>query len=136
MTALGVFIRQRRVSRELTQADLARQIGVDATYISGIESGRKRPGSAQLLRAVGDALQLDEEGRLALQKAADLSRRSLRLSAELSPEKSELMNAFAADLPYLDASGVEILANVLAALRLQRNGIARLAEQPEPGGAM
>lgn len=136
MTALGVFIRQRRVSRELTQADLARQIGVDATYISGIESGRKRPGSAQLLKAIGDALQLDEEGRLALQKAADLSRRSLRLSAELSPEKSELMNVFAADLPYLDASGVEILANVLAALRLQRNGIARLAEQPEPGGAM
>lgn len=136
MTALGVFIRQRRVSRELTQADLARQIGVDATYISGIESGRKRPGSAQLLKAIGDALQLDEEGRLALQKAADLSRRSLRLSAELSPEKSELMNAFAADLPYLDASGVEILANVLAALRLQRNGIARLAEQPQPGGAM
>ena len=136
MTALGVFIRQRRVSRELTQADIARQIGVDATYISGIESGRKRPGSAQLLKAIGDALQLDEEGRLALQKAADLSRRSLRLSAELSPEKSELMNAFAADLPYLDASGVEILANVLAALRLQRNGIARLAEQLEPGGAM
>ena len=136
MTALGVFIRQRRVSRELTQADLARRIGVDATYISGIESGRKRPGSAQLLKAIGDALQLDEDGRLALQKAADLSRRSLRLSAELSPEKSELMSAFAADLPYLDASGVEILANVLAALRLQRNGIARLAEQLEPGGAM
>ncbi|MEF2251288.1 helix-turn-helix transcriptional regulator [Ralstonia solanacearum] len=136
MTALGVFIRQRRVSRDLTQADLARQIGVDATYISGIESGRKRPGSTQLLKAIGDALQLNEEGRAALQKAADLSRRSLRLSAELSPEKSELMNAFAADLPYLDASGVEILANVLAALRLQRNGIARLAEQPEPGGAM
>lgn len=64
MTALGVFIRQRRVSRELTQADLARQIGVDATYISGIESGRKRPGSAQLLKAIDDALQLDEEGRL------------------------------------------------------------------------
>lgn len=136
MTALGVFIRQRRVSRELTQADLARRIGVDATYISGIESGRKRPGSAQLLKAIGDALQLDEDGRLALQKAADLSRRSLRLSAELSPEKSELMNAFAADLPYLDASGVEILANVLAALRLQRSGIATLAERPELGGAM
>ena len=101
MTALGVFIRQRRVSRELTQADLARRIGVDATYISGIESGRKRPGSAQLLKAIGDALQLDEDGRLALQKAADLSRRSLRLSAELSPEKSELMSAFAADLPLL-----------------------------------
>lgn len=136
MTALGVFIRQRRVSRELTQADLARRIGVDATYISGIESGRKRPGSAQLLKAIGDALQLDEDGRLALQKAADLSRRSLRLSAELSPEKSELMSAFAADLPYLDASGVEILANVLAALRLQRSGIATLAERPELGGAM
>lgn len=120
MTPLGMFIRQRRVNCDLTQADLARLVGVDAAYINGIELGRKRPAGAQLLQALGDALQLDGVGRQELHRAAELSQRSLRLPEELSTEKSELVRLLVGDLPYLDTESVEIVAILLAALRRQR----------------
>ncbi|WP_247315784.1 helix-turn-helix domain-containing protein [Ralstonia pseudosolanacearum] len=136
MSALGDFVRQRRSNCDLTQADLARLVGVDATYINGIESGRKRPGGSQLLQALGDALQLDVAGRQELHRRADLSQRLLRLPEELSLEKSELVRSLIADLPHLETEGVDIIANVLAALRRQRDRTLMPTEPVQQGGAM
>lgn len=43
----------------LTQAELAEKAGLDPTYISQIERGRKQPGR-HFRRAVSDALKLRE----------------------------------------------------------------------------
>ncbi|MHC6050340.1 helix-turn-helix domain-containing protein [Ralstonia solanacearum] len=136
MSALGDFVRQRRSNCDLTQADLARLVGVDATYINGIESGRKRPGGSQLLQALGDALQLDAAGRQELYRRADLSQRSLRLPEELSLEKSELVRSLIVDLPRFETEEVDIVANVLAALRRQRDRTSIPAQSDQQGGSM
>lgn len=136
MSALGNFIRQRRSSCDLTQADLARLVGVDSTYINGIETGRKRPGGAQLLQALGEALQLDVAGRQELYRRADLSQRSLRLPEELSLEKSELVRSLILDLPHFETEEVNIVANVLAALRRQRDRTSIPAQSDQRGGSM
>jgi len=111
-------------------------VGVDATYINGIESGRKRPGGSQLLQALGDALQLDAAGRQELYRRADLSQRSLRLPEELSLEKSELVRSLIVDLPRFETEEVDIVANVLAALRRQRDRTSIPAQSDQQGGSM
>ena len=136
MSALGDFVRQRRSNCDLTQADLARLVGVDATYINGIESGRKRPGGSQLLQALGDALQLDAAARQELHRRADLSQRLLRLPEELSLEKSELVRSLIVDLPHFEVEDVDIVANVLAALRRQRDRTSMPSKPVQQGGAM
>ena len=40
---LGELIRIRRVARGLSQRDLARSVGVTASHVALIESGRRRP---------------------------------------------------------------------------------------------
>jgi len=136
MTALGEFIRRHRTECELTQADLARRAGVNATYINAIETGRNRPDGPQILTALAEALGLDDEGRLALGRAAELSQRLLRLPEELSPAEHEFVRALVDELPHLKAPALDILRNVLAALRLQRTQISTPVMASEQGGPM
>ena len=56
LAALGQNVRRRRETRKLTQEKLAEKAGLDPTYISGIERGRRNPGIknvAQLAKALG-----------------------------------------------------------------------------------
>jgi len=58
LAALGRHVRRRREARELTQEKLAEKAGLDPTYISGIERGRRNPGIknvARLAKALGFA---------------------------------------------------------------------------------
>ncbi|MFJ1258077.1 helix-turn-helix domain-containing protein [Cupriavidus sp. CuC1] len=136
MTALGDFIRQHRTDRNLTQAELARRVGINATYINAIETGRKRPDGRQLLGALAVALQLDDDGRCGLVTAAELSQRMLRLPEELSPAKHELVRALIEDLPHLGNPETAILADVLKGLRQLRTQVSMLSLASQQGGPM
>ncbi len=54
----GTRIRERRVLAGLRQAELARRVGVSASYLNLIEHNRRRVG-AELLAALADALGVD-----------------------------------------------------------------------------
>ena len=54
---LGELIRRRRRDLKITQADLAKQIGVKHSYISKIETGIQ-PGSYRILAKISQALHL------------------------------------------------------------------------------
>ncbi len=82
----GTRIRARRNLRGLRQAELAREVGVSASYLNLIEHNRRKVGPellAALAQALGistDALSEDDDGRLieaaraaALRSGADLS---------------------------------------------------------------
>jgi transcriptional regulator with XRE-family HTH domain len=45
---LGQRIRERRLELKMTQAKLADTTGLDRTYISGLESGRRNPALKNL----------------------------------------------------------------------------------------
>ncbi len=51
-------IRVFREYRGMTQRELATKVGVNAAYLSQIESG-KRGGSTRILRAIANALNVD-----------------------------------------------------------------------------
>lgn len=64
-TEFGARLRAFRERAGLTQAELARQCGVDGSCVSALESGR-RDGSWKLVRRIADALALDGPERAAL----------------------------------------------------------------------
>lgn len=56
LSALGLNVRRNREAREFTQEKLSEQSGLDPTYISDIERGRRNPGIknvAKLAKALG-----------------------------------------------------------------------------------
>jgi transcriptional regulator with XRE-family HTH domain len=55
--SLGTAVRRLRDVRGLSQSVLARQMGVDPTYISHLESDRREP-SLRVLRNLAGALQV------------------------------------------------------------------------------
>jgi transcriptional regulator with XRE-family HTH domain len=53
--ALGKAIKIRRIEADLSQEQLAEQCGIDRTYMSNIERGKRQP-SIKTLRAIAKAL--------------------------------------------------------------------------------
>ncbi|MHB8384085.1 MAG: helix-turn-helix transcriptional regulator [Candidatus Binataceae bacterium] len=62
---LGLMVKEARVALELTQRELARAIGVKASHVAYIESGRRRP-SLPLLRRISTTLGLNPREMLFL----------------------------------------------------------------------
>lgn len=53
---IGERIRHERLQRDMTQRELANQVGVGVPYISKIEAGRERP-SDEVLRKVAEVFE-------------------------------------------------------------------------------
>jgi transcriptional regulator with XRE-family HTH domain len=64
------ILRDLREKHDMSQARLARVIGVDHSYISRLESGQRRPSYDTLL-AISNALGLDNEERKILFASAN-----------------------------------------------------------------
>ena len=62
---LGELLRARRGALGLTQRSLAQKLGVEASHIAFIETGRRKP-SLKLIRRFADALGLDRQNVLIL----------------------------------------------------------------------
>ncbi len=88
-TIVGTRIRQRRREIGLTQADLARAVGISASYLNLIEWNKRRIAGARL-RDIAEALQLPPDD---LEGAGE--RRLLEMLTEI------------AHLPALEALGIE-----------------------------
>lgn len=78
--SIGQRIKRDRLSRNMTQRDLAEVVDVGVPHISKIEAGRERP-SDELLRKIAEALGCDAD--------------ELMLAARRIPE--EVMDKVAAD---------------------------------------
>jgi len=65
MNKLGEFLKTRREALGLTQRSLAQKLGVEASHVAFIESGRRKP-SLKLVARVADTLGLDRQELLVL----------------------------------------------------------------------
>jgi transcriptional regulator with XRE-family HTH domain len=65
MNRLGEFLKTRREALGLTQRALAQKLGVEASHVAFIESGRRKP-SLKLVARVADTLGLDRQELLVL----------------------------------------------------------------------
>lgn len=64
-TKLGEFLRARREALGFTQRSLAQKLGVEASHVAFIESGRRKP-SLKLVARIADTLGLDRQDVLIL----------------------------------------------------------------------
>ncbi len=54
----GENVRKERLARDLTQQDLAAKLGMERSYLSELERGRRNP-TVQALGRLADALELE-----------------------------------------------------------------------------
>lgn len=62
---LGTLLRKERLTRQLTQRQLAAQLGVQPAHIAYLEQDQRRP-SLSLLSRIAEVLDLDREGLILL----------------------------------------------------------------------
>jgi len=138
MSELGDFVRRHRVGKAMTQSQLACRVGVDATYISAIEVGKKIPNGSVLLGALAIALDLSADEVRALRLAADLSQRTFRLAHAISPAKIVVIRKLLEEVPQLTDREAQMLLSIVDtwndARRVSRPTPAQLSAAE--GGAM
>lgn len=71
----GAAVRQHRTLIRLSQEELAERAGLDRTYVSGIERGRRNP-SLRILQQLSDALGADLDVLFATARQIALDARS------------------------------------------------------------
>ncbi|KEJ90175.1 helix-turn-helix domain-containing protein [Sulfitobacter donghicola] len=95
----GSRIRERRVMQGVKQADLAREIGISASYLNLIEHNRRRIGG-KLLLDIAAALQVEPQALTDGAEAALLGALGeAAQAANLSAEDAGLADAFAGRFP-------------------------------------
>ena len=67
--ALGRAVHRHRMAIEISQEDLADQVGLDRTYISGIERGLRNPDLPMVLLRLAEALKVPVRGLVDLKDA-------------------------------------------------------------------
>lgn len=64
MQSFGKFLRDLRVSKELSLTELARKAGVEKGYLSGVENEKVNPPSARVVRMLAKVLKHDTKDLL------------------------------------------------------------------------
>jgi transcriptional regulator with XRE-family HTH domain len=90
IASFGDWVRRRRKMLELTQANLAQQVGCSTIAIRKIEAGERRP-SSQIAELMAIRLQLPAQEQAAFIRAARGEQAVDRLA---SPQESEAMPTF------------------------------------------
>ncbi len=83
-TSFGAWLKQRRKSLDLTQAELARRVGCFVSTLQKIESGERRP-SCQIAELLANALDIAPEKQRAFVDFARTDRSASVRSPFLSP---------------------------------------------------
>lgn len=59
----GVYLKEKRVLRDMSLRELAKQSGIAHTYLRNIENGKKPPPSDKILLRLEKVLLLDDESK-------------------------------------------------------------------------
>ncbi len=114
MSPFGLFLERVRRSRQLQQKQLAADLGIQASYLSLLEKGRKAPPSKQVLEKLIHVLNLDEEEQAGMWDSAEQSQRNIHLPDDLTLVEYRMINELRKQLGKLTEAQVEIIMNVLA----------------------
>jgi HTH-type transcriptional regulator, competence development regulator len=61
LKTFGESLKERRKSKDISQLDLAKKVGVDISYISKIENGKLPPPAAETILKISKVLNLPAE---------------------------------------------------------------------------
>ena len=118
MTPFGQKLKQLRDARGVTQAALARALGVSPAYLSALEHGRKGAPPPALVQNVIQYFELIWDAAEEIEDLARMSRPRVVIdTAGMAPAYTEMANNFARKLPQLDEAALEYLEGELDRLR-------------------
>ncbi|OAH96738.1 transcriptional regulator [Methylomonas methanica] len=98
----------------MRQKQLAVDLGINASYISALETGRKEPPSRRVLERLIAALDLSDEEQTVLWESAEQSQRSIQLPDGMRLSEFRLVNELRKQLGKLDEGRITIMLDVLA----------------------
>lgn len=114
MTPFALFLQKIRRSRQLQQKRLAAELGIQASYISSLEKGRKRPPSPKILERLIVILDLDEDEQANLWESVKQSKHSLKLPEGMMPFEYQLVSKLREKLGSLSEEQVALMMGILA----------------------
>ncbi|MCP4597950.1 helix-turn-helix transcriptional regulator [Neptuniibacter sp.] len=118
MTPFGRYLATLRLNRQVKQKELAEALGVDPSYISAIESGKKPPPSNRVIREIVGELALPKDEEALLWNYADQSIRVMHIPDDLPLETYALIQEFRKSLKSLSAGQVNVIRSVIS---MERN---------------
>ena len=95
-TSFGQALRELRRSKDVTQRDLAAQVGVDFSYISKVENDRLPPPSADTVMKICEVLSIPADGLLSMTGKVPTSVR--KMLGESSAAQQFMQQAHSLDL--------------------------------------
>ena len=117
MTPFGAKLRKLRQERGLTQAQMAKAIGVSSAYLSALEHGKRGRPSWHLVQSVIAQLGIIWDDAEELIRLSRLSHPKIVIdTGGLSPAATELANELAHHISRLDEKS---LTDLLARLKTQ-----------------
>jgi len=114
VTPFGLFLQHIRGERNLAQKQLAGMLGIDQSYLSGLESGRKGAPSPGIVTRLKDALELNERDTIELQLAAEQSRRKFEIPIAATPSEYVFIHVAAGKLGHLRPGQIRAMMEILS----------------------
>lgn len=113
MTPFGHYLETVRRAREMQQTELANLLGIDPSYISSIERGKKGPPSADILQKIKTVLSLNDVESKELDLAVKQSGRVIRLPNTTSLAEYVLISTLSRRIGSLSKEEVNAMACIL-----------------------
>lgn len=120
MTPFGLFLEKMRRSRQLQQKQLAAELGIQASYISSLEKGRKAPPSKKILEKIINTLDLNEDEQADMWESVKQSKRSLELPDSMILGEYQLVSKLSEKLGSLSEEQIALMMGILA-LNINKN---------------
>jgi transcriptional regulator with XRE-family HTH domain len=114
LTPYGKAVRKHRIDAGLTLRQMAKKLSVSPAFLSATETGRKDV-PIPLIEKISDLLGLDQQERVALQAAAETSRRAIKveLGNRAAHGDREVAAMFARQFPGLSEAEKEQIRRIL-----------------------
>jgi transcriptional regulator with XRE-family HTH domain len=114
MSPFSHLLQEIRVRHSLRQADLARRIGYEQSYISALEVGLKGPPTDEFLDRLSAAVPLTQAEQDDLRAAAQASQRKLVIDPDAPSDIYWLLSDLREEIQHLTPVQVRMIRDVLA----------------------
>lgn len=113
MTPFGHYLETVRRARDMQQTELANLLGIDPSYISALERGKKGPPSENILQKIKTLLSLSDIESKELDLAVAQSERVIRLPNNTSLAEYALISTLRRRIGSLSDAEVNAIACIL-----------------------
>ena len=113
MNPFSAYFHDLRRRYRVSQKELAKLIGYEQGYISGLEIGRKGPPNEEFVVALITGLNLGIEERTALRKAVQESQRKYIVPGDASVEAFRMVHELWHEMENLHPAQIRIIRDIL-----------------------